>query len=57
MPPKKMSTAAASSVAPSVVNLRANSSKTSATPLHVHSGTAQFNTAGPNHLPASPGTM
>ena len=56
MPPKKTSIAIAPA-ASQPRQPRAKSTRMSATPAQVHSGTAQSRAAGPSHRAASPGTM
>ena len=57
MPLKNIRTTVATTAVRVRRKRRVNSSTRSATPAHVQSGTAQFNAAGPNQRPASPGVM
>ena len=56
MPPKKMMTAAASTML-QPRRSRVNMSRTSPTPSHVQMGTAQFSAAIPSQRPTNPGVM
>ena len=57
MPLKPIRTTAATMAVRVRAKRCVNSRTSSATPPHVQSGTAQFNAAGPNQRPTSPGTM